>query len=479
MKKLNISIIAIILSSLISSCSKSNVPPPAPLEKIAPNKVHVKVIWSRRTGNGTGGLGNYNLAPASNSTTVFVPNQNGKIFAINIANGKVIWKKNTKTNISSQPNIVSNALIFGTMKGDLIALDTTTGDTLWHANMPSSLLSKPTIFDDTVYTLSHDGTVSAFNVMNGKSIWGVTNSIPEITLVNNSSPVVLNNTVMIGTSYGTVLGFTASDGDRTINIPIAIAHGSSPAEKMVDITADAMLYRGYIIFASYQGAIVALDRDNGKMMWAKKSSIINNMSINNNVIFTTQADSSIKAFNIETGKTIWSQNILDWRKISGPIYYKGMIVVADYEGYLHFFNSLNGQYLGRYKLTPISNFFNYGVTQQLVATKKGILVESNKGKIFLVDAYGDKVIYDNILSDYIVDKGDKKIGHINKQIVIKPVIKKVVTKKEKSQEPDNKKPISTDKSNNKTKQSVAKDSSQTQNTDTVSLDNSKSRDMNV
>lgn len=69
---------------------------------------------------------------------------------------------------------------------------------------------------------------------------------------------------MIGSEFGTVLGFTVDEGDRTINIPIAIAHGSSPADKMVDINANPMLYGDYLIFATYQGAIVALDKDNGK-----------------------------------------------------------------------------------------------------------------------------------------------------------------------------------------------------------------------
>lgn len=92
-------------------------------------------------------------------------------------------------------------------------------------------------------------------------------------------------------------------------------------------------------------------------------------------------------------------------KITAPIYYKGLIVVADYQGYLHFFNSLNGDYLGRYKLTPRSDFFDYGISGQLVPTEKGILVEADSGTIYLVDAHSDRVIYENILGDYKVDRG--------------------------------------------------------------------------
>ena len=209
-----------------------------------------------------------------------------------------------KTNLSSPANTIANAVILGSMKGDIIALDTKNGSTLWHSYAPSSLFAQPTLFDSFIYTHTHDGSVTSFDAIDGSKKWSVSNNIPEISLPSNSSPIVLNNTVMIGSEFGTVLGFTADEGDRTINIPIAIAKGSSPADKMVDISANPLLYGDYLIFASYQGAIVALDKDNGKMLWAKKSSIVNNIIINDNVIFTTQDDSTLKAFDVENGYTV-------------------------------------------------------------------------------------------------------------------------------------------------------------------------------
>ncbi|AHH46974.1 hypothetical protein X557_08890 [Francisella tularensis subsp. holarctica PHIT-FT049] len=411
MKKLLFITAPLLLSVLTASCSKSNVPPPTPLAEKPPRETFVKVIWKRKTGNGNGGLANYNVAPAYANDTVFVPNQNGMAYALAITNGKIIWKNDTGTNLSVQPNTIANAVIFGSIKGTLTAIDDKDGQTLWRTDAPSSIFSQPTIYDNSIYLQTHDGSVSAFDARNGSKEWSVANNIPEITLPSNSSPIILNNTVMIGNAFGAVLGFTIKRGDRTINIPIAISHGSSPADKMVDITANPMLYDHYLIFAAYQGAIVALDKDSGKMLWAKKASIINNMAINNGVIFTTQDDSELKAYDIQTGDTVWTQDTLKWRKITAPIYYKGLIVVADYQGYLHFFNSLNGEYLGRYKLTSKSDIFDYGISGQLVPTEKGIIIEADNGTTYLVDAYSNKVIYDSILSDYQVDKG-KSVARI-------------------------------------------------------------------
>ena len=407
MKKYSLGLITILLVFLIASCSTSNVPPPTPLDEIPPQDVKVKVLWHKKVGNGNTKLGNYNTAPAYKNDKVFVPNQNGQVYALAITNGKILWRRNMLTNLSSPAETISNAVILGSMKGDLMALDTKTGATLWHSYASSSIFAQPTIYDSIIYTHTHDGSVAAFDAKDGKKLWNVTNNIPEISLPGNSSPIVLNNTVMIGSEFGTVLGFTADEGDRTINIPIAIAKGSSPAEKMVDISANPLLYGDYLIFATYQGAVVALDKDNGKMLWAKKSSIVNNIIINDHVIFTAQDDSLLKAFDIETSDTVWTNDTLKWRKVTAPVYYKGLIVVADFQGYLHFFNSLNGEYLGRHKLTPESKIFNNGISAELTPTEKGIIIQSENGRVYLVDAYSDKVIYDTILSDYSDDRGSK------------------------------------------------------------------------
>ena len=108
----------------------------------------------------------------------------------------------------------------------------------------------------------------------------------------------------------------------------------------------------------------------------------------------------------------WTNDTLKWRKITAPIYYKGLIVVADFQGYLHFFNSLNGNYLGRHKLTPESRIFDHGISAELIATEKGIIIQAENGTVYLVDAYSDNVIYDTILSDYKVDRGSE-IDHIS------------------------------------------------------------------
>lgn len=123
MKKLFLLTTPLLLSLLVASCSESNVPPPTPLAEKPPKEAKVKVKWSRSTGNGNGGLPIYNVSPAYANDMVFVPNQNGMAYGLAIANGKIIWKHDTGTILSSQPSTIANAVIFGSIKGTLTAVD--------------------------------------------------------------------------------------------------------------------------------------------------------------------------------------------------------------------------------------------------------------------------------------------------------------------------------------------------------------------
>src|SRR5690606_34295342 len=48
-----------------------------------------------------------------------------------------------------------------------------------------------------------------------------------------------------------------------------------------------------------------------------------------------------------SGTTVWSQDALRARKLTAPVPFEGMIVVGDFEGYLHFLDTASGEMLAR------------------------------------------------------------------------------------------------------------------------------------
>ena len=48
-----------------------------------------------------------------------------------------------------------------------------------------------------------------------------------------------------------------------------------------------------------------------------------------------------------TGAAIWDQSELAFRGLTQPVWYRGNLIVGDYEGYLHALSPADGRIIGR------------------------------------------------------------------------------------------------------------------------------------
>lgn len=379
MKKtlLALTTLALLGGALVGCGNKSNTPPPTPLEDITP-QIKAKSLWNTNIGNGTGEQLNLNLQPVIDNSVLYAVSYDGRITAINTANGKRIWRTSINANITATPAISGSTLIVGTLRGEMYAIDTKTGKQLWSTKVPSSLFSQPLIANDNVYILTHDGSVSAYSLKDGQQQWIQTTEIPELMLVGNSSPIIVDNILIVGTSSGVLWGFDPESGDKKWDNPIALPTGLSPAAQMVDITATPVISGEIIFLATYQGNLIAFNMQSGQPLWRKKASIFNQMSVGNESLFVTNADGSITARSQTTGDDQWNADILKWRKTSGPLFFKGYVVAGDLDGYVHFFDAQTGKYLDRLDIG------GDGISSQPITDGQRIYVQTNNGRIYAI-----------------------------------------------------------------------------------------------
>ena len=64
-----------------------------------------------------------------------------------------------------------------------------------------------------------------------------------------------------------------------------------------------------------------------------------------------ETDSTFKTFSTKTFMPSWTNDDYYLRELSNADTYKGSLVVRDFEGYIHFINTLNGTTTSRMKLT--------------------------------------------------------------------------------------------------------------------------------
>lgn len=92
---------------------------------------------------------------------VYCGRKDGKFFALDCKDGKVLWKKVFPGEIQSDPSISakSGILVFGCYDGNLYALDASTGDEKWKLQIGGQVFASPWIGDGAIFAVSGDGTV--------------------------------------------------------------------------------------------------------------------------------------------------------------------------------------------------------------------------------------------------------------------------------------------------------------------------------
>ncbi|MCD6048578.1 MAG: bamB [Gammaproteobacteria bacterium] len=346
MKKILIGFLPLMLGacSIFSPYGTSNIPSPAPLQKITP-QVAPKLVWSTSVGSGSNGA-YLQLAPAISNNVVYTIDQNG-LFTATTADGKKLYdtrfKDGGKSNLAADGNMVA----FVDTRAVLHVISSDHAKSLWQATLTDQTLAAPTFTPSLVLTKAMDGTVTAFDRATGQQRWQYQHAVPALMLRASSAPLVNGNVAYVGFSDGKVVALSLTDGDEIWSTQAADPQGFSDIERMVDIDANLILQDGRLFVATYQGQVDALAPATGNILWQAPNSVYADIAVDNQLVYAVHADGTMTAYNQNTGKVVWTQKDFAWRFLTGPTLYQNMLVVGDLEGYVHFIKPATGELLGR------------------------------------------------------------------------------------------------------------------------------------
>ncbi len=187
----------------------------------------------------------------------------GNLYCLNILNGALVWKFETKSEITSQPLIEGSSIYFLNGANSLFSLDLKTGKQNWvfsrqtlTTQMSIRGASKPTYANGIIYAGFSDGALVALNSQTGTQQW-------EVTLNKNirfkdidASPVVDGDRIYLSSFDDHVYCLSKSNGSIVWK-----AHVGG---------ATAPLLVGQKLFiGSSKGSFYSLNKSNGEINWKK------------------------------------------------------------------------------------------------------------------------------------------------------------------------------------------------------------------
>jgi len=320
--------------------------PPAPLVEFTPT-VTVDALWDVSAG-GSSDQNQLKLTPAMSQDLLFTPTPKGLIRAFNLSDGKEVWEQKLDVSVSGGLSAEEGLVFLGGSDGEVVALAQTDGSQRWQTKVSSQILAPPHAHAGIVVVRTLDGKLFGLDRETGARLWVYERSVPILTLHGTSSPVIVEDIVIAGFDNGKLVGVELQSGKLLWEANVAMPHGRTELERMVDIDADPKIVDEIVYATSFQGRSLAMQLKTGRLLWEREVSSYSGLAVDDQAVYVSDDQSDLWALDRLSGASLWKQTALHLRGITAPAIISDYLVVGDNEGYLHWMRRSDGHFVTRY-----------------------------------------------------------------------------------------------------------------------------------
>lgn len=334
---------------LLSSCGifskKDKEAEPKELVKLE-NQLKIKRVWSTKVGSKSEFL-LVGLRPVGDGNRIYAASQNGNVIALNPESGKTLWKADLDIELSGGPAVGDGVVAVASADGFAIALDAASGTELWREFVGGETLARPLIKGDSIIVQTIDSRLVCLAQFDGRLRWQIEQSVPLLTMRGASSPMAVGALVVAGFDNGRILAVNIETGDIEWDSMLALPTGRSDLDRLSDIDGSIAVVDQDIYAAGYQGRVASVAAESGQILWSRELSTYVGVAADWNSVYTTLDSGEVVAMSRSAGVEAWRNDDLLRRDPTLPVPFHTAIVAGDFEGYVHFFSSIDGKAVAR------------------------------------------------------------------------------------------------------------------------------------
>lgn len=361
---------------LLSGCSAlshdEEVEPAAlqPLEQ----QIKLQTLWSRNLA-GYLANGEQQIRPAFLGDRIYSVSYRGALVAASAVTGKELWRQELAAKIAGGVATGDGKVIVTTFDGRVLVRSALDGEPLWEARLSSEAVAPSAIGGGLVVVQTIDGRLTAFAGESGELRWSYSAQKPSLTLRGTSAPLIRDDRVYAGFSSGKVVALRLADGEFVWDARVAVPEGQTELERVVDVDGELVPGNGVLYVTSYQGRLATLAMSDGRVLWSRELSSYRNVVDNGEQVFALSAEGRLVAYDKLSSTELWTQEGLYFRQPTAPLYFEGLVVVGDYEGFVHFISPQDGRFVGRFRADE------YGLAGPLVQRAGVLYVLTHDGQV--------------------------------------------------------------------------------------------------
>ena len=341
---------------------------PAHLMNHLEAKDRLTEVWKVGIGQGGGYRQIIMAQPVVLDGTVFTMDSNAVASGFALANGKRLWRTDTKpkdddgdsTNIGGGLCAEGTTLYAVNGLSSLVALDVATGKEKWRQSLGVPGRSAPMVADGRVFITTIEDHLLAFTAADGRLLWTHQAAEPVTSLLGQPAPAYYRGLVLAGFGSGELACLRADSGSVVWTDSLGASEGRATVADFLSIRGLPIVVNGLVYAISIGGLLVCNDIPTGRRVWERQVAGEDTPYIAGDWMFIVSAQQELAAINISTGRIAWinqlphfanpekRRNTLTWY---GPLLVSDRLIVTGTSQDALSLSPYTGDILGHIRLT--------------------------------------------------------------------------------------------------------------------------------
>ena len=307
--------------------------------------------WSADAGAGSGSEGRVTASPIVYADRVYTLDAEASVAAFAASGGSSLWRISLKPERENASAgwfslgggssgggyggglaVDSGRLYAATGYGNVVALDPQTGKKLWEKQLEAPVRASPTAVGDKVFIVTLDGRFFCLAGADGGELWSVRGLPQQASLINNASPAVDGQIVVVPYPSGDLMALNVADGSSAWSESLSRTRTTSQLTSMSD-AARPVIDQGTVFAIGHAGRMVATQAATGERVWSLNVPGTQPPWVAGDSVFVVDTGGQLMAISRKDGKTQWTMKLPDtaW---SGPTLAGGTLWLASAKGAL-------------------------------------------------------------------------------------------------------------------------------------------------
>ncbi len=308
-----------------------------PSHLVPPVKVgsDLKKVWAQHIGDGSDTYHRLITHPVVNNGLVYSMDIHGTVQARKIEDGALVWELNTSPEEGHSNTMGGGFAVDGdflyitTSFGYVWCVEAQSGKSVWTKELETPIRAAPTVFAGRVYVVTVNNEIFALEAKTGEELWDYAGIVEPSSLLGGSSPAVCPLAVIVALTSGEIYCLSPESGRVLWSDTMTPALRIDSVSSIAHIRARPIIEGNVAYLASHGGRIAAYELLTGKKIWTKEIGALRTPVLSGDFLFAITTNDDLVCLLKSTGQVRWAASLPRKRDSDEVITWAGPIVVND------------------------------------------------------------------------------------------------------------------------------------------------------